>query len=93
MCAVEHVSDELIIKNRLGLHARAAAKLVKAAGRFKAEVEVWKDDQRADAKSVLSLISLGCPYASRVRVAAFGEDSQEAVQALSLVIDERFGEE
>lgn len=94
MCVVES-SAQLTIKNRLGLHARAAAKLVKAAGDYKAEIRLIKDKggASADARSVLSLISLGCDYDSRVTIEAEGVDARSAVQALSGIIENRFGEE
>lgn len=92
MCVVES-SVQLTIKNRLGLHARAAAKLVKAAGAYQAEIRLIKDGSAADARSVLSLISLGCDYDSRVIIEAEGVDARSAVQTLSGIIEDRFGEE
>ncbi|MGL4209727.1 MAG: HPr family phosphocarrier protein [Candidatus Adiutrix sp.] len=93
MCTTETTSTELTIKNRLGIHARAAAKLVEAAGQYQAEIRVVKNGEEADAKSVLSLISLGCAYDSKVMIKAEGEDAKGAVLALSHIIENRFGEE
>ena len=93
MCVLEMSSAELTIKNRLGLHARAAAKLVRAAGGYQAEIRVVKDGEIADARSVLSLISLGCAYDSRIVIEAEGVDAKNAVMALSSIVEERFGEE
>ncbi|MDR1921043.1 MAG: HPr family phosphocarrier protein [Candidatus Adiutrix sp.] len=90
---IESRSMELIIKNRLGLHARAAAKLVRAAGEYQATIKLVKDGQAADARSVLSLISLGCAYDSKVTVHAEGIDAEGAVSALREIIENRFGEE
>lgn len=94
MCVPESSSARLIIKNRLGLHARAAAKLVRAAGEYQADIRLIRDDgTEADARSVLSLISLGCDYDSRVTIAAEGIDAGRAIEALSGIIEDRFGEE
>jgi len=93
MCVSESSSAELTIKNRLGLHARAAAKLVRAAGEYQAEIRVVKNGETADARSVLSLISLGCPYDTKVKIEAEGIDAGRAVRALTNIIEDRFGEE
>lgn len=94
MCVVESSSAQLRIKNRLGLHARAAAKLVRTAGEYQAEIRLIKDDgAAADARSVLGIISLGCDYDSRVTIEAEGVDARLAVVALSGLIEDRFGEE
>ncbi len=93
MCVLESSSAELTIKNRLGLHARAAAKLVKAAGEYQSDIRVIRNGTRADARSVLSLISLGCGYDSKVVIEAEGVDAHRAVSALSSIIEDRFGEE
>ena len=89
----ETISVELTIKNLYGLHARAAAKLVKAANSYQSEIRVVKGDDIADARSVVSLISLGCAYDSRIVIEAEGVDAQSAVTALSSIVEERFGEE
>lgn len=86
-------SAELTIKNRLGLHARAAAKLVKAAGEYQADIRLVKNGEEADVRSVLSLISLGCPYDTKVVLKAHGIDADMAVVALSSLIQNGFGEE
>ncbi|MDR2386399.1 MAG: HPr family phosphocarrier protein [Deltaproteobacteria bacterium] len=86
------LSINLIIKNRLGLHARAAGKLVQAAQQFKSQITLIKDDFEADAKSILSLVSLGCPYDTEVLLTAVGEDAEEALKAVAEVFENRFGE-
>ena len=83
----------MVIKNRLGLHARAAAKLVQAAGGYRADIRLVKDGEKADARSVLSLISLGCAEGARITIEAEGVDASSAVSALSDIIEARFGEE
>lgn len=94
MCVPESSSASLTIKNRLGLHARAAAKLVRAAGEYQADIRLIRaDGVEADARSILSLISLGCDYDSQVTIAAEGIDADRAIEALSGIIEDRFGEE
>lgn len=83
----------MTIKNRLGLHARAAAKLVKAAGEYQADIKLVKNGEEADARSVLSLIGLGCSYDTKVVLKAQGTDADVAVAALSNLIQCGFGEE
>ena len=89
----ERLFKSLTIKNRLGLHARAAAKLAKAAEAFKAEVSLAHDEAEADTRSILSLISLGCAYNSKVVLQAAGEDARAALSTLSAIIEDKFGEE
>ena len=76
----------------MGLHARAAAKLVKAAEKYQSEIRLVKNGTAADARSLLSLISLGCAYDSVVTIEAHGEDAHQAIQDLSAIIIDRFGE-
>jgi phosphocarrier protein len=87
------ISSPAVIKNRYGLHARAAAKLVKAAGKFKSELTMAKDESMADMRSLLSLLSLGCSCNSRVTLTASGEDAPAAMSAILAIIDDRFGED
>lgn len=84
---------ELTIQNRLGLHARAAARLVELSRRFEAEMTVEKDGQSADAKSVVGLLSLECPIGTKVWIKAWGDDADQAVAAVAALIENRFGEE
>ncbi|MEM9071284.1 MAG: HPr family phosphocarrier protein [Myxococcota bacterium] len=81
------------IINELGLHARAAAKLVRTASRFKAKIELEKDGVRADAKSIMGVLLLCGEMGAHVTVHAEGEDAEEAVRAIGELIADRFGEE
>jgi phosphocarrier protein HPr len=81
------------IINELGLHARAAAKLVRTAEQFESSVALSKDAQRADAKSIMGLLLLCGTQGSRVTVRAQGPDASEAVRAIGALIASRFGEE
>lgn len=80
------------IVNKLGLHARAATKLVQTASRFDAEVELQKDGHVANGKSVMGVLLLCGHQGSRVTVSANGPDAHEAVQAIGALIADRFGE-
>ena len=81
------------IVNDLGLHARAAAKLVRAAGRFAATIEVSKDGQKADAKSIMGVLLLCGEKGAMLTVRAEGEDAEQAVDAIGERSASRFGEE
>jgi phosphocarrier protein HPr len=83
----------LAIANRLGLHARAAAQLVQLAQQYQSEISLEKNGVTADAKSVLSLLTLECPAGTHIVVRAVGEDSSPAVQAVAELIANKFGEE
>ena len=85
--------DTFEIVNELGLHARAAAKLVRIAGAYKSRVEVAKDGQSADAKSIMGVLLLCGEQGARVTVRARGDDADQAVAAIGELIADRFGEE
>ena len=79
--------------NKLGLHARAAARLTEVAGGFAAEVWLSRNGRRVNAKSIMGVMMLAAGKGSRVLIEADGEDAEAAVQALGKLIAERFGEE
>ncbi len=81
------------IRNRLGLHARAAALLVKAANKFSAEVTIEKDGVEVNGKSIMGILMLAASRGSKITVKAKGEDAPEALQALGRLIEHKFGEE
>ena len=85
--------EEVQVQNRLGLHARAAAKFVHVANGFGARITVTKDGTRVDGKSILGLLTLAAARGSRLRVAAEGEDAAAAVRALADLVRSRFGED
>ncbi len=84
---------DLEICNRLGLHARAAAKLVHTAGRFGCEVTLIKEGEEVDAKSILGLMALGAAQGSKISIVCDGEDETEALDAVSGLIENRFDED
>ncbi len=85
--------NEFIIKNRLGLHARAAAQLVKTANRFRSDVLIDKEGMEVNGKSIMGILMLAAPKGSRITVTVNGEDAQEAMNALKELIEDGFGEE
>jgi phosphocarrier protein HPr len=86
-----HADCEIV--NARGLHARAATKLVRLASRFGAEVELSREGQRANAKSVMGVLLLCGAQGTFVTVEAEGEDATEAVAAIEALIADGFGEE
>lgn len=84
---------KLEIKNKLGLHARAAAMLVQTVNRFSAEVKISKDGQVVDGRSIMGLLTLGAAKESKIQVEAKGKDAEEAVRAIERLIEKKFHEE
>jgi phosphocarrier protein HPr len=81
------------LTNRLGLHARAAAKFVHTASRFSANVLVRHNDEEVNGKSILGLLLLAAPCGADLTITASGEDEGPALAAIEALIRERFGEE
>jgi phosphocarrier protein HPr len=90
--AEAEVSRSLRIRNRLGLHARAAVKFVQLAGKFKAEIKVRKDGQEVNGKSIMGLLTLVAALGMEIEVAAEGVDAEDAVSALCALVDRGFDE-
>ena len=86
------ITREIEIKNKLGLHARAAAKLVHTAARFKSEIKVIKGDEEVDGKSILGILLLAAGRGAVVTVKADGEDERAALDAVQQLIDQKFDE-
>jgi phosphocarrier protein len=86
------VRREVEICNKLGLHARAAARFVHTASRFRAQIQIERDGQTVDGKSILGLLLLAATKGSTLRIKASGEDAEEAVNALCDLVAARFGE-
>jgi len=89
-------SQEVIISNKLGLHARPAMQFVDVANQFKSEVKVHKGGEEpadADGKSVMQMIILAATEGTKMRVDAEGEDAAEAVKKLAELFESKFGEE
>ncbi len=82
-----------MIRNRLGLHARAAALLVKTANRFLSEITIEKDGVEVNGKSIMGILMLAASKGSRITLKVEGKDSAEAIRALGELIENKFGEE
>ncbi|MCL4137721.1 UNVERIFIED_CONTAM: hypothetical protein GTU68_026446 [Idotea baltica] len=87
------VEEQIEIINKLGLHARAAAKLVNTAAAFGSKVTVHFGDQQADAKSIMSVMMLAAAQGSLINIQCEGDDEQAALNALTDLISDYFGEE
>jgi phosphocarrier protein HPr len=84
---------QITIVNKLGLHARAAAKLVNTAGAYAAEVLISKNGQQVNGKSIMGVMMLAASCGSQVELQVDGEDEQQAMDALVSLIEDRFGED
>jgi phosphocarrier protein len=87
------IEREIEIVNRLGLHARAAAKLVHTAGGFRSRITLMKDGEEVDAKSILGILLMAAAQGSRLTLRAEGQDEEGALQAVAGLIANRFDEE
>ncbi len=87
------VSTRLEIKNRLGLHARAAAQFVQAASSFDAEITVIKEGQEVNGKSILALMMLAAGVGSVIEVSASGPQAADALAAITQLVDLKFNED
>ena len=87
------LQKKVVIINRLGLHARAAAKFVKLANRFRASVKIEKDDISIDGKSILGILTLAAVQGTEITLKISGKDERSAMKALISLIENRFEEE
>lgn len=86
------IEQEITIINKLGLHARAAAKLVAVASRYPCRIEICKDGKKVDGKSIMSLLMLAAGKGTDIILIANGEEEQDAIDALVELIENRFDE-
>jgi len=87
------IRRDLVIRNRLGLHARAAARFVHTAGRFRARVTAGRDGRVMDGKSILGILLLAASRGTAIEVTAEGPDEEEAMAALVALVEGGFGED
>ena len=83
---------ELLISNKLGLHARASAKLTKLASEFSAEIWLSKGARRVNAKSIMGVMMLAAGQGTRVMLEAEGADADRAIESITTLVDDKFGE-
>ncbi|HEY4239956.1 MAG TPA: HPr family phosphocarrier protein [Kofleriaceae bacterium] len=88
----DQAEKTLLIQNELGLHARAATKLVQIASKFPCEITVTKDGHEVNGKSIMGVLMLVASKGTTVTVKAKGERAAEAVAAIAALIDDKFGE-
>jgi phosphocarrier protein len=84
--------QDIEIVNKLGLHARASAKLTQMAGQFKSEIWIARNERRVNAKSIMGVMMLAANKGSTIRLEIDGADEGEAMLALTALIADRFGE-
>jgi len=85
--------DEFVIPNKLGLHARASALLVKTASRFDSDIKIEREDIEVNGKSIMGIMMLAAAKGSIIRVKVDGSDEDEAMNVLGDLIKDGFGEE
>ncbi|SEA01534.1 HPr family phosphocarrier protein [Marinobacterium iners] len=86
------IETRLTIINKLGLHARAAAKLVTLANQFNANIRINKDGREVDGKSIMSVMMLAASKGTEIALVAEGDDAPEALNAITALINNRFDE-
>ncbi|MFG6448053.1 HPr family phosphocarrier protein [Roseateles sp. BYS180W] len=86
------IKTTLLISNKLGLHARASAKLTKLAGSFKSEVFLTRAGRRVNAKSIMGVMMLAAGMGTQIELEVEGEDEALATQALTDLVNDKFGE-
>jgi phosphocarrier protein HPr len=86
------IRTTLVINNKLGLHARASAKLTKLASSFQCEVFMTRNGRRVNAKSIMGIMMLAAGLGAEVELETDGEDEQQATDALTALVNDKFGE-
>jgi len=86
------INEKIVVVNRLGLHTRAAAKLVSLAQKYESKIEIQKNDQVANCKSIMSIIVLGVTKGTVLDLIISGADELEAKEAINALFNDRFGE-
>jgi phosphotransferase system HPr (HPr) family protein len=86
------VEKEIVVKNKLGLHARAAVKFVNLANRYSSAVRVVKDETEIDGKSILGILTLAATQGTPIMIRVSGKDEDEAMKALVRLVNGKFGE-
>ncbi|SAI71881.1 phosphocarrier protein HPr [Bordetella ansorpii] len=85
-------SSDIVISNKLGLHARAAAKLTQLASRYQSEIFISRDAKRVNAKSIMGVMMLAAGMGVTVRLDASGNDAEQALADIQSLFDSKFGE-
>ena len=85
-------SIDIVVSNKLGLHARAAAKLTQLAGKFSSDIFISRGAQRVNAKSIMGVMMLAAGMGVSVKIDAEGTDADQALQAIKALFESKFGE-
>jgi phosphocarrier protein HPr len=85
--------ESIIIINKLGLHARAAGKLIETTTRFSCDITIEKDGRNVDGKSIMAMMMLAAGKGTEIRIKTNGDDEEEAIKAIVELINNRFGED
>ncbi len=86
------MEQEFVVSNKLGIHARVAAQIVKVANQYQSEIWISKSGNKVNGKSILDILTLVCPHGSKVSVVVSGPDASEALNALGALFRTKFGE-
>ena len=87
------ITKKLTILNKLGLHARAAAKLVSTANKFESKIIITKDGKNADARSIMKLLMLSASQGSRINIEVDGTDQKDAMKSIEKLFNNKFDEQ
>jgi len=87
------ITKQFVIKNELGLHARAAAAFVKIANRYRSDIFVSKETVKVNGKSIMGVLMLAAAKGMSIDIEAEGEDADDALESLGKLIEDKFGEE
>ena len=87
------IRKNVLVVNKLGLHARAATKLVNQAAAFESDVRIGRDGQQADAKSIMGIMMLAASEGTELEIVTDGDDEEQAMRSLVELFEQRFGEE
>ena len=87
------ITKKLTILNKLGLHARAAAKVVSIANEFESTIIITKDGKNADARSIMKLLMLSASQGSRIRIEVDGTDQKDAMKSIERLFNDKFDEQ
>ncbi|QSR87753.1 HPr family phosphocarrier protein [Candidatus Methylacidiphilum infernorum] len=85
--------SEVLVQNKLGIHARPAAMFVKIANRYESDIRVEKDGEEVNGKSIMGVMLLAASKGSKLKITAVGRDAREAVEALVKLVNTKFGED
>ena len=87
------LEKELIIKNKLGMHARPSSILVQAASKFESAITIKKEDKEINAKSILDIMMLAAEFGTKIKLIVNGSDEKEALEEITNLFENKFNEE